>query len=47
MHVGAPRLNYDLGRLAKCFRTSQMSSQWYVHDREPRPITYPTVLMFC
>lgn len=32
----APRLTQDLDRLARYYRTSQTSSQWYVHDREPR-----------
>lgn len=35
MHIWAPRLTLHLSRLAKCYRTSQMSNQWYVHDREP------------
>lgn len=47
MHGRAPRLMYDLGRLARYYRTSQMSSQWYVHDRKPGLFHVPVMLMLC
>ncbi len=35
MHNTARRLTWNSNRLAKYYRTSQMFSQWYVHDRDP------------